>query len=327
LHRFLLGIEFGRKAGALAAELSPVLYHAHDLNAVLAGFFGRRRHRAPFVYDAHELWPHRNRQDGTRLKRWFAARADRFSARHANSVITVNESIAEHIEQSYRLKGVVVVRNTPSLSKRVVPPPHALLDDVPRPLLFYVGGITFGRGLEEIIRALGLLPNGTLAIMGPGKDEFREGLRRIAEEVNVSERVRFIAPVPMEAVVSTVAQADLGISLIKRVCLSYYLSLPNKFFEYLHASVPILASDFPEMRRLVHHFGVGACCDPDDVAAIADCLRSLLADPVSLAKMGENARRAAQELNWEKEQEQLLSLYTRLLKSSEIGTGIPAIIT
>jgi glycosyltransferase involved in cell wall biosynthesis len=113
--------------------------------------------------------------------------------------------------------------------------------------------------------------------------------------------------------VATVGQGDLGMCLFQASHLSYYWTLPNKFFEYLHAGVPVLASDFPETRRLVDRYDVGAVCDPGDPAAIANAVNDLLSRPDDLVRMRDNALKAAQELNWEHERERLLALYRRLV--------------
>jgi glycosyltransferase involved in cell wall biosynthesis len=315
-HRFLQGLKYGRVAGQMAAELRPVAYHCHDLNSILAGFRARRIHPAPVIYDAHELWPHRNRPDARRRKTWMLERADGYFCRRCDGVITVNDSIAQHMVKRYRLgKEVVVVRNIPSLAARDAPPDHGVLGDMPAPRLVYVGGIQTFRGLEQAIIAMRRIPKAAFAAIGPGNDDYRRGLEKLAADNGVADRVRFVEWVPPSSVVPTVAQGDLGLCLFQASHLSYYWTLPNKFFEYLHAGIPVLASDFPETRRLVERYEVGALCDPGDPTSIADAVNDLLSRPDDLARMRDNALKAAQELNWEHERERLLGLYRRLLPS------------
>ena len=315
-HRFLQGLKYGRIVGAKAAALKPVAYHCHDLNAILAGFRARKIHAAPVVYDAHELWPHRNRPDARRRKTWALERADAYFCRRCDGVITVNDSIARHMERTYRLgKEVVVVRNIPSLAARDAPPSHGMLGEMPKPRLVYVGGIQTFRGLEQIIAAMPQISDAVFAAIGPGTPEYRAGLEKLAADTGVADRVRFVEWVPPSSVVPTVAQGDLGMCLFQASHLSYYWTLPNKFFEYLHAGIPVLASDFPETRRLVEQYDVGALCDPGDPSSIAGAINDLLSRPADLARMRDNALKAAQELNWEHERERLLGLYRTLLPS------------
>jgi glycosyltransferase involved in cell wall biosynthesis len=316
-HRFFQGLRYGRVVGARAAAMKPVAYHCHDLNSILAGYRARKIHPAPLIYDAHELWPHRNRPDARLRKTRVIETADRFFSRRCDAVITVNDSIARHMEKRYGLKKeVVVVRNIASLADRADTPEHGMLDDVPRPRLVYVGGIQTNRGLEQVIAAMPLIHDASFAAIGPGDPDYRAELERLVARQGLTGRVRFVEWVPPDAVVPTVAQGDLGLCLFQGGHLSYYWTLPNKFFEYLHAGVPVLASDFPETKRLVDQYEVGAVCDPGDPADIARKVNDLLSRPDDLARMRDNALKAAQELNWEHERERLVGLYRRLVPAA-----------
>lgn len=312
-HRFFQGLRYARLAGDAAAAMRPIAYHCHDLNSILAGFRARRKHPAPVIYDAHELWPHRNRPDASRRKTWIIEKGDRYFCRRCDGVITVNESIARHMEERYGLPEVVVLRNIPALSARAEPPESALLSDVPRPRLVYVGGIQTHRGLEQLIDAMPMIKDAFLFAVGPGVPSYRATLEDRVRDRGMEDRVRFMDPVPLDSVVQTVAQGDLGMCLFQGGFLSYYWTLPNKFFEYVHAGVPVLASDFPETRRLVDRYEIGGVCDPGDPRDIAAKVNDLLSRPEDLARMRDNTAKAAQDLNWELEREQLVSLYRRLV--------------
>lgn len=312
-HRFLQAIKFGRLAGRAAATLEPVAFHCHDLNSILAGAIGRRIHPAPMIYDSHELWPHRNRPDKRRRKTWIVEKGDRFWSRRADAVITVNDSIADHMTRRYGLRTVNVIRNVPAISKQVEREGDSILDATERPALLYVGGIQSNRGLEELIAAMSDIPHGTLIAIGPGQDQYRHTLEKLARDLGVADRVEFPGLIPHERLIATMRGADIGFALIKNYCLSYYLSLPNKFSEYVHAGVPIVASNFPEMQRLIDHYEIGIACDPEDPKDIAKAVCDLLDRPADLLRMRENMPRAAQELNWEGEQTKLITLYRDLV--------------
>jgi len=76
------------------------------------------------------------------------------------------------------------------------------------------------------------------------------------------------------------------------------------------SGVPTLASDFPEIGRVVREAGGGMLVDPPSLHAIAAALGHMLADRPALAEMGRRARQAAVgQYNWDHEVRVLLTLY------------------
>jgi len=125
----------------------------------------------------------------------------------------------------------------------------------------------------------------------------------------MDERVFMPGWVPLEELPLYTASADVGLCLIENLGYSYYLSLPNKLFQYIMAGVPVLASDFPEIGRIVRETGVGLPVDPSDPEDVADKARRLLEDGGLRRRCSENARRAAEVYNWEVEKVKLYEIY------------------
>lgn len=100
--------------------------------------------------------------------------------------------------------------------------------------------------------------------------------------------------------------ADVGLCLTENSCLSHYLSLPNKFFEYLAAGVPVISSDFPEMASLVARHGCGWVTEPT-AGALAAVIAAI--DAADVRRKAEGARQASPMLTWDREQANLLDMY------------------
>lgn len=311
-------ISFGRsmstilyviKAARRARAFRPLAYHCHDLDTLPAGILAARRAPAPILYDSHELYAHLNVPHPTRLRRRFVEMVERRALRRVTSVVTVNESIARHLAERYGIERPVVVMNAPPAGG------PSGDGEIPDPFrrealkALYLGGVTRGRGIEEAIEALRHLPEAILILMGPEQPPFGEEFRDRAARTGVADRVFFVPPVPHELVTAVAAHATVGLVTIANVCLSYYYSLPNKLFECLHAGLPVVTSDFPELRRIVDTYRVGRTCDPSDPRAIAAAIRDLVADPEAYAHLRERARAAARDFTWEREAEKLLAVY------------------
>ena len=300
-------------AQAIRAQ-QPDVCHAHDLNALIPAYFAARLTGARLIYDAHELETGRNpgHRPPSPWKRWMWQPLEGLLIRQADAVITVSPSIAGELVRLYGISQPVLLRNCPELI--ALPPRGALRallelpDDVQ--IVLYQGGLAKGRGLEPLVRAVARVPAAVLVMLGDGP--LGDRLTVLVTELGIEGRVHLPGRVPWRDLLLYTRDANVGVSLIEDVCSSYYYSLPNKLFEYLTVGVPVLASDFPDMRQVVLGAGAGIVAGPADVEGIAAALRRLLADRSALAEMGRRARQAAvEQYNWSQESKVLLALYDR----------------
>lgn len=292
---------------------APDVVHAHDANTLPAAHAAARRARAHLIYDSHELWidrnvvrprPFRDRQD---------KRIERVGIHRADAVITVSPSIVDFLHETYDLPvAPSLVRNVPVYEGDVVQADrlrelaHLTDDDT---VIAYCGSITTNRGVEATIDALAHLePHTHLVLLGEGSPSYVAGLRDRAMALGVDSRVHFVGRVPSADVPRTLADADVSVVFTVPICKSYLWSLPNKLFESIHAGVPIVASDIPDVAALVAETGVGLTTPLNDVEQLAQTIRGAIAGG---AAFRQHARETARSLNWQTESRTLLALYER----------------
>ncbi len=311
VHRPSMMLAFWKSASAAMLDWAPDVIHAHDLNTMPAARRAADVLDVPVVYDSHELWRHRNRHGQLRpLGRLADAVMERRLAPHAGAVITVSPSIARWLERTYRLRGPVhVVRNTPTSKHRE--PMHGIIERRQgEQIVVYSGRFTSGRGLEDMVRALAVLPpHVVLAGLGYGDPEYVEGLERLARRLGVSGRFRLYEPVAAEDVPAVLATADVALVAIEPTCLSYRYSLPNKLFEAIHAGIPVVATDLPDIAEVMTRYRLGRLFSPGCWRDLATAVSEILENPPAARS---TSRRAAQELCWEVEAVRLLAVYQGL---------------
>ena len=106
------------------------------------------------------------------------------------------------------------------------------------------------------------------------------------------------------------AACDIGLFLGESAGMNLQLALPNKLFEYIAAGVPVVATGWPEIRRVVREYDVGVLVEPGcDLEAVANAIRRAVSDRKRLSA---NCVKAARELTWERESDRLLEVYARL---------------
>lgn len=319
MHRLLSFWDYYIKAYKLVSQSPADAYHAHDLNTLPVAWYAARKHKARLVYDSHELYVERNRKNPHgRTGKFLLKCIERFLIRRCDAVITVNQSIAQELARRYKILMPTVLMNTPAKSAiRQDSNPDRLRSavgiDAQYKILLYCGSFTFNRGLENLIQSLVHLTDCHLVMMGYGTADYKAELAGVAQACGVAGRLSFFGPVPSDEVPQYAAGADLGVAPIENVCLSYYFCSPNKVFEYIAAGIPVIASDFPELRKVIDTFGIGATFNPDDPRDIARSAREILDNPSLRQEMKPKAAAAAEAFNWENESVKLRTLYQEFL--------------
>lgn len=307
----------------------PAFVHANDLNTLPIAYLISRGTRAKLIYDSHELWADPAHREG--FPGWLFQAGlwmERAIARRADAVITVCDSIARHMARAMSIPLPVVLRNVPAkVARPTVDDLRYLRQEtglnVDTQIILHLGGIDPGRGLETLIKAMQWVdPSAAAVFMGYGAEKYIDRLRALAQQLNVHHRIYYLPAVSPENVCRYSAGATIGVALFESICLSHTYELPNKLFEYLQAGLPVVVSDLPEMAALVSKYHVGQTFHEGEANGLAAVLNSFLRCEAKLAYYREMATAAAQELNWEREEEKLIGLYDRL--SPALTGGSPA---
>ncbi|HJV84452.1 MAG TPA: glycosyltransferase [Noviherbaspirillum sp.] len=296
-----------------ARELNADLYHFHDPELIPYGVMLARSGKK-VVFDAHE-----DLIGDIHAKDWVPVRARHavaaiagavqdFGARRFSAVVTATPFIGSLFENL--AKQVVVVNNFPLLHEL---PPAQDVDVSQRKSVCYVGNIHKHRGIQEMVKAIGMSGE-QLLLAG----DFRPGLLR--DEVTGYDgwqHVRECGVVDRKGVADIMAQSFAGMVIFHPVP-NFINAQPIKMFEYMSAGVPVIASDFPLWRDFIEGNQCGICVDHTRPDAIADAIRHLRTHPEDVVRMGANGRRAtAEKYRWDREETKLLSLYRALLEDRE----------
>lgn len=314
-HKPLCFLDYYFRSYKITKNNPSDIYHAHDLNTLPVAYYCAKKHKAKLVYDSHEFYTDRNTRNSSAIGKFMLRLVERFYIKRCDIVITVNESLAYEYVKLYKIDRPKVIMNAPS--KKNVPTVKEgksirenLNISSKYKLLLYTGSITFNRGLEKLIESMKYLPDCYLVFMGYGSEEYKKELSEKAKKHDVQSRFSYFGPVPSNEVTTYASSADLGIAPIENVCLSYYLCSPNKIFEYVNANLPIISSNFPEMKRVVEEYEIGLTFDPSDPLDISRAVKEIFTDDKRRLKMKENTLRASTAFNWENESEKLIQMYS-----------------
>jgi glycosyltransferase involved in cell wall biosynthesis len=182
-------------------------------------------------------------------------------------------------------------------------------EGAPRRLLF-VGRLVRQKGLVYLLQSLAQLDPAIrgqveLELVGSGPDE--ASLRALAGELGIAAQVHFAGWVAREAIVAHYQQADVF------VLPSLDEGMPNVVLEAIACAQPIVATDLPGNRELVHTGENGFLVPRADSAALTAALDRLITDAALRRHMGAASRALAECYSWANAAGRYLALSEEIL--------------
>jgi len=181
---------------------------------------------------------------------------------------TVSPLFLKHYRARYPGKEILLLPNVPGAASREDSaedqetgsrsgsgkPPLA-----PTVHLLYQGALRPGSGLRQVLTAIAAAPEYAVDIYGFGPEE--KGLRELAKNLGLADRVVFHGAVPFASLRAPIARAHIGLHPLEPACLSFDLTLSNKIFDYIHGLTPVLLGPTAAHREFLAAEPVGVLAE------------------------------------------------------------------
>jgi len=283
---------------ALTEDFDVAFATTTPLTAGIPGIAARWLRGKKFVFEVRDLWPELPRAMGAITNPVILAAMsvlEWVSYRSAHRCVALSPGIKEGIARlgvsSDRIK---LVPNGCDLEifsgLKVEPwrPAEVAAGDL---MAIFSGTHGLANGLDAVLDAARILKGRgrtdiKLVLVGDGK--LKPALKERATNENLTTVV-FLDSVPKAKLAGLLASADVGMQILANVPAFYYGTSPNKFFDYLAASKPVLTNYPGWVADLITEANCGFAVKPEDPVAFADALQTAAADRTKLRSMGENA--------------------------------------
>jgi len=312
-------------------ELRPDLIHAFEIQMLGTAIQAKLRAREggrdlKVIYDAGE---HVAGLDfappGWRL----AMLADEFDyIRQADGVVTITRPLAEELRRRYDLDELpAVVENAPERRPLDVTTDVELSDirtdcglGPDEELVVYSGFVTPDRGLSTVVAALPQLPGVHFGLKVSERERYRcADLERQAEDLRVRDRVHLVPYVAAHEVVHYLRTASVGLitSLPTR---GDELICHIKYYEYMHAGLPIVTCDMKLQADMTRKLGNGEVFVAGDVDSFVSATRAVLDDRERYA-CAYTRPDLVEHNSWETHVPALIDLYRKVV-GEDIFSGL-----
>lgn len=299
---FLFYAEYNLRLFLLLLSKKKDIVLANDLDTLLPAYLSCKLTNSKLVFDSHELFPeipelvHRPKVKAV----WESL--ENFLLPKIQFGYTVSQSIVDHYQEKYHRK-FQLVRNIPIPEAEVAPYTAGILPT--SKFIIYQGAVNIGRGLELMLAALPLLPEFKFVIVGTG--DIYTDLQEHVRTSELTHQVVFTGKLAPAILRSITPQACVGMSLEEDLGLNYRYALPNKIFDYLHAEIPVIVSDLPEMKKVVANHGIGEVLQQRTPEQLALQLRRMVKTDYAT-----NLLRAKKQFSWQREAAVLGDIFKQL---------------
>ncbi len=238
---------------------------------------------------------------------------EKFCLENSDRIITPSHSIKEKVS-SYGINEdkITVIPNGAEIPERAEKPENA-----PRRYIIYFGAVQAWQGVDVLLKAFARLADLSdlhLVICSSNHSRRSKLLRKMAEKLEIDERIRWHFGLSEEELAPWLAHAALSVAPLTECSRNIEQGCaPLKILESMAASVPVVASDLPSVREIMTDKIHGRIIHADRPGELARIIRVLLQYPDLLREMGENARKKIeQDFLWEKSLGKLKEVYRKL---------------
>lgn len=258
--------------------------------------------RRPYVFEVRDVWPEVPIAMGI-LRNPLAVRAatwlERTIYRWASAIVPLSPGMAESVRKSAPPNvEIVTISNAcdtelfrPELNGRDTRRSFGWED---RFVCVHTGAMGRANGLDTILRAAQHFrddPQILFAVIGEGKEK----ARLLAERERLGlTGLQIGDAVPKAQMPQVLAAADVGLATCAPVPVLEHNSA-NKFFDYLAAGKPVLLNYSGWQREILETVDAGMGCRMGDDEEFFRKIAELKADAQRRKRMGENARRLAEQ--------------------------------
>jgi len=303
LKRILIFLSFAFKSIKVAfTENYDVLFATTTpLTAGIPGIFAKWLRRKPFVFEVRDLWPELPKAMGViknPIVLWMMLVLEWVSYRSADRLVGLSPGIVEGIKKRGVLpEKVASIPNGCDLDifaqeHETWRPAEVKSTDL---MAIFTGTHGLANGLDAVIDvAVELQKRGRddikLVLVGDGMQ--KKPLVARAQQLKLANIV-FHDPVNKTKLAGLMASADIGLQILANVPAFYYGTSPNKFFDYIAASLPVLNNYPGWLAELITEKKCGFAVPPENSQAFADALEYAADHRDELVIMGRNAQELA----------------------------------
>jgi glycosyltransferase involved in cell wall biosynthesis len=273
------------------------LIHACDFDTAVPAFIASRVRGVPFFYTIYDYYSANIPVDKPFIKKIIST-MENFFINRADCLFIVDKNRFEQIKEC-KIRDFAVINNSPV---------DVSLQDTNEEtnfILFYGGALLKTRGIGLLIEVAKRLPDVQVIIAGSGPEE-----QNIREAIKQGTNIQYLGQISHQKIIEYSSKADAIVAMYDPSIKNNEYASPNKLFEAMMLSKPIITSDNPALLKYIDEERCGIVIPYGDLDRLIDAITQLQNSPQISKMYGRNGRLAYEtKYSWEIMKERLLEKY------------------
>lgn len=309
-------IYHGFKTFLASCRVQAKIYHFHDVDFLLWGVLLNFIKKVPVVYDCHENNPEEIMYNKTWIPLYLRKLLSRITLEVENQAvkklgycITV---VSSQMERFSKLGVKTILIRNYSAWKPIRNLKHE------RALICIAGTLTPSHGMNVILEMGRELKRKSINLIIIITDRFlsENYKEHIMKTIQIEDLpIKIYQKVKPKDIASLLSKACIGLS-VEQDTPEKRISLPTKLFEYMAFGLPIIASNLPNIRKVIKEADCGILVSPGDAVEFVDAALDLIENQDRFNYYQENGYKAVETIfTWSKERNKLIEFYSFLLEN------------
>jgi glycosyltransferase involved in cell wall biosynthesis len=289
------------------------IIHACDMDTLIPSIITKRIKKTKLCYTIFDFYADNLPTRIPSIIRKVIGNFEKFGIKYTDALFLVDEARYEQIKSNTKIQNLTYLYNSPEEVSKKYSVSTKNMDSGTDITIFYAGALTEDRGLKFVIKAIEATSHVNLILAGIG--DFSDQIEHMSTDLK--RKIRYMGWLHYEEVIRYTLDTDILFAFYNPEIPNHRYASPNKLFEAMMCSKPIIVSDNNPMAIIVRTENCGLVISYGDVNSIRTAIITLKDDPQLRKRLGANGRKAyEQKYSWEIMEERLLNTYKKVIGRS-----------
>lgn len=291
-------------------KLPGKFVHAGDFYSLAAAKSIKVKRKAKLIYDSREIYSQLNSLKDRPFARKLLEFREKYLVTYVDKIMVSADVDADYLRKLF-------MHTIPYFTIKNLPPTQVLVeseylgnkfDIAPEKLvLLYQGWVLEGRGLDTMVMAMNGVDDAELVIIGGGG--YLDTLKELVKKEGLDSKVHFTGLIPYDDLSMATMSADVGLVLFEDTSISYQNALPNKLFEFIQSSIPVITSNQKTMREIVLAEKIGLVIDKVEITELQSAIQKMT-DDATRKSYKDNTLKIKDKYKYETQEIEILKVYS-----------------